>query len=65
MNSHQIIGEVVHQLIKENSYIDYEIIRDRVVREFMRVSVPGCNIDEAQAYESALKIFTENYNPKI
>lgn len=65
MNAHQIVGEVVHQLVKKNSYIDFSIIQDRLVKEFMRVSKPGCDIEVAQAYEAAMKMFAVEYSPKI
>ncbi|TBL67828.1 hypothetical protein [Hafnia alvei] len=65
MNAHQLIGEIVHQLIKENSYIDYEIIQDRVVKETMRVSKPGMDRELADACNLAIKIVSGDYKPKI
>lgn len=65
MNAHQLIGEVVHQLIKENSHIDYEIIQQRVVNETMRVSRPGMDRDLAEACNLAIKIVSGDYKPKF
>lgn len=65
MNAHQLIGEVVHQLIKENSHIDYEIIQQRVVNETMRVSRPGMDGDLAEACNLAIKIVSGDYKPKF
>lgn len=66
MNAHQIVGEVVHQLVQENSHINFSIIQDRLVKEFMKVSKPGCDMEKAQAYEQAMKMFAiDTYNPKI
>jgi len=65
MNAHQLIGEVVHQLIKENSYIDYGIIQDRVAQKTMQLSKPGMDKDLAEACNLAIKIVTGNYKPKI
>lgn len=65
MNAHQLIGQVVHQLIKENSHIDYEIIQQRVVNETMRVSRPGMDRDLAEACNLAIKIVSGDYKPKF
>ncbi len=65
MNAHQLIGEIVHQLIKDNSYIDYEIIQDRVVKETMRLSHAGMDRELAEACNLAIKIVSGNYKPGI
>lgn len=65
MNAHQIVGEVVHQLVKENSHIDFSIIQDRLVKEFMRVSKPGCDLEVSRAYEAAMMMFAVDYKPKV
>lgn len=65
MNAHQLIGEVVHQLIKENSHIDYEIIQQRVVNETMRVSRPEMDRDLAEACNLAIKIVSGDYKPQF
>jgi|AEWW01.1.fsa_nt_gi hypothetical protein len=65
MNPYQIIGEVVDKLIKENSFINYEILQDRLMHEFIHISKPDCEPEVALAYETAMKIFTGKYNPKF
>ncbi len=51
MNPYQIIGEVVDKLIKENSFINYEILQDRLMHEFIHISKPDCEPEVALAYE--------------
>lgn len=64
MNAHQLIGEIVHQLIKENSYINYEIIQQRVVDETMRLAKPGMDRELAETCNLAIKIVSGDYKPK-
>ncbi|KNC89760.1 hypothetical protein GM30_05060 [Trabulsiella odontotermitis] len=65
MNAHQVIGEVVHQLVKENSHINFSIIQDRLVKKFIEVSTPENNLDLIRPYEEAMRMFIVDYNPKI
>ncbi|MHA1066844.1 hypothetical protein ACR9GP_23475 [Enterobacter ludwigii] len=64
-NPHQIIGEVVHQLIQENHHIDYSIIQHRLVNELVAVTKQEYKKEEVQIYEEAMKMFTADYRPKF
>ncbi|HDP0319391.1 TPA: hypothetical protein P5S08_004620 [Salmonella enterica subsp. enterica serovar Concord] len=65
MDPHQIVGEVVHQMVKENAPIDFYSIQQRMVDEFIRVSKPGCDMEKAQTYEAAMEMFAVDYKPEI
>ncbi|HFV9294900.1 TPA: hypothetical protein ACIAIE_004791 [Serratia fonticola] len=63
--AHQIVGEIVAKLIRKNSPIDFEIIKDCAVEEFMRASKSDIPMDEKREYEKMLKIFAVEYHPKF
>lgn len=63
--AHQIVGEIVAKLVRKNSPIDFEIIKDCAVEEFMRACKSDIPMDEKREYEKAMKIFAVEYQPKI
>ncbi|WON78198.1 hypothetical protein [Serratia sp. UGAL515B_01] len=63
--AHEIIGCIVEELILENSLIDYDIIKERAMIEFILSDSSSRTIEEKQQYKKMLKIFTIRYRQLI